>query len=456
MANTLKIKIILLIGALSFLVFLEMYRNNFYKEVTLSPWRELNWDDFQGTIKPFTQYDAGISSKLYLEIDSMDNYYAYAAQNNQKSWVRGDARNSSELLRHEQYHFNITEVFARKMNEFIGANPGMDFSAYKKQIAIYRGLERQMQARYDLESEHSINESKQWVWEYKIDSMLLAYSDQPQTYTEQYSGATIYFSSKPESEFHLNQFQKEAFREAHLEKYGMGFGLTAFQKRDFDAAKFTIGMQEAFAVSYQLISHEKFGQQYAWIVADTVENIMYYQNWYLSPDYQYSAFAWFYSDLEDSAEFSIMAKTFVNSLEVSETSQYWKEKSRLAEPSKKQAPFINGKAVDEDYPCMIVEQDLINGFYGSPMIIDEDTLILPYQIMNQGDSSIQMAVLLLGQDIYTSERQSTEHIFKVPVKNLPDSPFQARMGYLLREDSAKSCYKFHNQSIQIDADSLKE
>ena len=120
MANLVKAKVGLSIFSISILILIPLLESNFNAPVTIKRWGNLTWDDFKGFPIPFSGYGAVISSKVYLEFDSSKSQYvAFAGQHNINSWTKDT---SAYGLNHEQYHFNITEIHARLLNEFIASN----------------------------------------------------------------------------------------------------------------------------------------------------------------------------------------------------------------------------------------------------------------------------------------------------------------------------------------------
>src|SRR6187551_3093993 len=82
--------------------------------------RKLTWDDFKGavpdTTEPFVSAISACSIKLqYENIDSLminykiENYFVKS-----KSWTISD---DVKLLAHEQLHFDISELYARKIRK---------------------------------------------------------------------------------------------------------------------------------------------------------------------------------------------------------------------------------------------------------------------------------------------------------------------------------------------------
>src|SRR5687767_15101092 len=119
MASALKVKTSIAVGAVCIIVLIPLLENNFFAPVKIKRWGELSWDDFQGIPPPFSSYAASITSAVYLEYDSSQSRYrAYAGQNNIRSWVKLNRPDRQPaLLNHEQYHFNITELHARMLND---------------------------------------------------------------------------------------------------------------------------------------------------------------------------------------------------------------------------------------------------------------------------------------------------------------------------------------------------
>lgn len=196
MANSLKIKVALIIGAIGILVLIPLLKSNFNAPVTMQRWRQLEWDDFQGFEKPFTGWAAGISSSVFVEYDStQQKYRAYAEMHNQYSWKSKLALNSDYVLNHEQYHFNITEYHARKLNEILENQNIRSESQVLDNLAEIRSELRRMQNKYDNETDHSLIKVIQRKWEYQIDSLLNSQEEYPLSFENE--KVNIYFPSKP-------------------------------------------------------------------------------------------------------------------------------------------------------------------------------------------------------------------------------------------------------------------
>ena len=139
--------------------------------------RQLNWSDFKGT--PEGKVYEAARSQFKIEFR-----YTGKTENNglvlqfhvsalfipQDSWFV-EEKKSNELLIHEQLHFDITELFARKMRqEFKSAHISND--NYKVEIqAIYDNIMKEMKAYrslYNDETFFGANLNKQLEWNSKV------------------------------------------------------------------------------------------------------------------------------------------------------------------------------------------------------------------------------------------------------------------------------------------------
>ncbi len=106
-----------------------------------------------------------------------------------QSWVKPSVFDSYRLL-HEQTHFNITEIFARLVRKKIQSNPKYykeNFDEIKKLVFDYTNECDKYQDQYDLETRHSLDSSKQAIWNQKIIDSVNTLS--------KYQGTTIKLSN---------------------------------------------------------------------------------------------------------------------------------------------------------------------------------------------------------------------------------------------------------------------
>jgi Bacterial protein of unknown function (DUF922) len=148
------------------------------KDEELIDWkasRQLTWNDYKG--RPDPGSDAAASTTTYLGIEyKMDEKgFTYKIQcrfSITSSWGKSK---TDFILKHEQGHFDIAEIFARKLNKKMGEYQ-FNKTTYKNDLkTIYDGIttEKEMfQDLYDSETDHSRKKEKQVEWLKKIEQML--------------------------------------------------------------------------------------------------------------------------------------------------------------------------------------------------------------------------------------------------------------------------------------------
>jgi Bacterial protein of unknown function (DUF922) len=135
----------------------------------------LTWKDYKGT--PQTNTDAAASTATYLSMeysikDNKLNFVVSGAFNKNKSWV---SVKNDHILSHEQGHFDIAEVFVRKLYKTLSEHK-FNKRTYQKDIAkIYNTVNKEKEAtqnKYDNETDYSRNKTAQAEWLIKIKNML--------------------------------------------------------------------------------------------------------------------------------------------------------------------------------------------------------------------------------------------------------------------------------------------
>lgn len=145
--------------------------------------RKLTWDDFQGEPDEESKHDAWTVSgftQLEWECDEQGQFTFKGAQayfDQSESWVKPDKK-SDDLLQHEQGHFDITELYARKLRQElrkIKCDHKTQEEIQKEVDAAYEKIEKEWDAeqeKYDDETDHGRNKDKQKEWNEKIKKQL--------------------------------------------------------------------------------------------------------------------------------------------------------------------------------------------------------------------------------------------------------------------------------------------
>lgn len=141
------------------------------------PWsaaRRLRWTDFRG--QPPSQGAEGAKTAYALFYawkcrgETFD-FSVIAAFRPRQSWVKvvivNDNAQSSSALGHEQTHFDLTEMHARKMRQYFNALPDACRKTDRELTALARRLlqeEKAEQQRYDAETGHGLRAAQQATW----------------------------------------------------------------------------------------------------------------------------------------------------------------------------------------------------------------------------------------------------------------------------------------------------
>jgi hypothetical protein len=141
------------------------------------PWsagRLLAWSDFQGSPPSAGPEGAKTSYTLYSAWKCRGDVFefrAIAGFRPRQSWVKASVLNDSTqrrtILRHEQTHFDLAEVHARRMRRAFGdlahpcARTDAELSALAQRLAQEEKAE---QRRYDAETDHGLLADPQAAW----------------------------------------------------------------------------------------------------------------------------------------------------------------------------------------------------------------------------------------------------------------------------------------------------
>ncbi len=133
--------------------------------------RKLRWQDFAGT--PPRGADGDCHSFVGLNVDWScdDNHFVFHVSTTFdpiQSWVRPGAR-QPDLLRHEQTHFDLTEVAARKLRQRVAAlgDPCASYAEIAdvdNAVGDERGAWEREQQLYDRETANGTNLPNQQGW----------------------------------------------------------------------------------------------------------------------------------------------------------------------------------------------------------------------------------------------------------------------------------------------------
>jgi hypothetical protein len=162
--------------------FIAFLSPQFYWNNSLIDWsadRKLTWDDFKATPDVNSPNAAltGTNIKFDFSYSSTDGfkYHITCQFDKNSSWGR---IKTDYILSHEQGHFDIAEIYARRLNEALKEYKPDVGKANKEVNKIYEKVMHELsaaQALYDRETNFSINKEEQARWLIKIRDELKSY-----------------------------------------------------------------------------------------------------------------------------------------------------------------------------------------------------------------------------------------------------------------------------------------
>lgn len=152
-----------------------------YDTISWSADTPLTWNDFQGKAPRNARAAAitasGISyrfstsgTKDNMEVDFKIDTFFYPS----KSWYQPEL-SDAVILSHEQLHFDISELFARKMKARLAEEKFTHSTVKAKVKSIYQEILKELddfQNQYDRETNFSRDRGQQMLWNKKIAEAL--------------------------------------------------------------------------------------------------------------------------------------------------------------------------------------------------------------------------------------------------------------------------------------------
>ncbi len=151
------------------------------EEITWSGDRRLSWDDFKGipsgggftgattysTIKATPKVEGYFNSRVAVEVKAVFRC--------DKSWAKEKAKESAYLLNHEQRHFDIAEMYARKIKQALAPYriTPRNYDQIKAEVIEQLFQEYvDYDKAYDHETVHGLKAGVQREWDERIDEAL--------------------------------------------------------------------------------------------------------------------------------------------------------------------------------------------------------------------------------------------------------------------------------------------
>ena len=137
--------------------------------------RKLSWNDFKARPVAHSDNVALTSSNINFKFGYGSSGFTYSITcqfDKTRSWVK---IKNDHILAHEQGHFDIAEIHARKLKKALSEYVYRESTVSKDVSKLYEGLMKnhhEMQILYDLQTDHSRKNDQQAIWLKKIASEL--------------------------------------------------------------------------------------------------------------------------------------------------------------------------------------------------------------------------------------------------------------------------------------------
>ena len=142
--------------------------------------RKLTWNDYKASPDPNSDAAASTTSYLAIEYNISSSSFGYKIQSRFSKTRSWGLHKTAYILSHEQGHFDIAEIFARKLNKEMSEYK-FNKRTYQQDLnKIYNKIldeKEKMQNDYDKETNHSIKKEEQAEWLKKIAKMLEEYKE---------------------------------------------------------------------------------------------------------------------------------------------------------------------------------------------------------------------------------------------------------------------------------------
>jgi Bacterial protein of unknown function (DUF922) len=138
--------------------------------------RRLSWEDFQSEADLNEPLHAMTSTNIEVQAKCSGNLMQFEVKcvfKTKDSWSKN--KQSERLLAHEQMHFDLTEVHARRLRQKLAQTPGLcgtNKARFSKIVEGYFADWKSEQDQYDHDSKHGLDEEQQLIWENKIARQL--------------------------------------------------------------------------------------------------------------------------------------------------------------------------------------------------------------------------------------------------------------------------------------------
>lgn len=454
MASLVKTKKSIFFISVIITVTLWVAETSLFKTTIIKRWDDknpLSWEDFQGDVPVFDKYDAAIYSEIYVDSNGTAGRHAYAGQHNLKSWTKYTTE-SEDLLRHEQYHFNITELHARKLNEFIryyiNSGKPVAFDSMKSRIVQ---KSRKMQVAYDQETDHSVKTGWQNLWEFKIDSMLSDLETGAGAFTDYFGGTQIWFPATPT--YHEERGNNYLSTEQSLFRYGVSLEYKNYYDIVYESSfsEEWISYLEGEAFDVRKFNHLRtpYYEKLNAVFDDTIAQWRYHQDIYLAHNNEYIVSAVLPLNDPDSLIYNRIKDSYFNQFLFDSQEAFWINHGLKNQPVVyENNPVKDYIVTSSDYYTLSrLPQSDFSIMYHQPIPIG-DTLLIPFKVVRHPYQDVREILFMINENRNFSQTPDSPYqMVKVDMDLLQEGSNKIQFGYTTHSDSTAQGYHFYSSIV---------
>ena len=144
--------------------------------------RRLSWSDFEGTPRYDYESISALTSSGIVHYKGCKNdkiiYKVRAYFEKKESWVKEEARTKHHLT-HEQLHFDITELYARKLRKALADRQFSCGEEEEFEEFVSNFLENWQydQRAFDIHTRHSLDKIRQREWFFRVGMEMSVFND---------------------------------------------------------------------------------------------------------------------------------------------------------------------------------------------------------------------------------------------------------------------------------------
>ncbi len=145
-------------------------------KLTWSESRPLTWDDFKGNPVTSNTHHALTAANLAVDAGCANGKITFDVKCvflPEESWSKN--KNSVALLKHEQLHFDLTEVHARQLRKNLRALDSNCNNLKQNLTTVVSAAFKEWKAeqnKFDEDSNHGLNKEQATIWESNISQRL--------------------------------------------------------------------------------------------------------------------------------------------------------------------------------------------------------------------------------------------------------------------------------------------